>query len=100
MAEHHEIPAPSEMVYTPRSSWAPVFFAAGTALAICGIFSHFLVSSYIYSIIGIVVLLAALRAFVSSSVRDFFSLPKRQKIRGAVLPAATLKSAGRDSSSS
>ena len=96
MTEHHHIPGASELVYTPRPSWAPLFFAGGVALAICGIFSSFLVPSYIYSIIGIVVGLAALRSLVSGTVRDFFRLPKRQKVRGAVLPAAALHSAPRD----
>lgn len=98
MTEHHDVPGASELVYTPRPSFAPIFFAAGVALAICGIFSTFLVPSYIYSIIGIIVLLAALRSMVSGTVRDFFRLPRRQKVRGAVLPASSLHSAPRDAS--
>ncbi len=96
MTEHHDVPGPSELVYTPRPSWGPAFFAAGLALAICGIFASFLVPSWVYAIIGIVVLLAALRNLVSGTVHDFFRLPKRQKVRGAVLPAASLHSARRD----
>jgi hypothetical protein len=90
-AEHRQIPEPGELVYPPRPSWAPAFFAGGAALAVCGIFAEgFMVRGWIYSIIGLVVLLFALRAMVKSATRDYFRLPRRQQTRGAVLPVETI----------
>lgn len=91
MSEHREIPEPGELVYAPRPSWAPAFFAFAAALAVCGIFAEgFMVRGWIYSIIGIVVMLAALRSMARGAVADYFRRPRRQKARGAVLPVETL----------
>jgi len=91
MSEHREIPEPGERVYPSRPSWAPAIFAFAVALAVCGIFAEgFMVRGWIYSIIGGVVLLFALRAMVKSATRDYFRLPRRQKARGAVLPVETI----------
>lgn len=81
---------PGEMIYRPRPSWAPAFFAAGAALAVCGVFIEFMVPGWIYSIIGGVVVLAALRAMVRDATRQHYRLPRRQKVRGAVLPVETI----------
>ena len=91
MSERREIPEPGELVYASRPSWAPPFFGLAAALAVCGIFAEgFMVRGWIYSIIGIVVMLFALRAIVRGSVRDYFRRPRRQKARGAVLPVETI----------
>jgi hypothetical protein len=91
MSEHREIPEPGELVYPPRPSWAPAFFAFGAAGAVCGIFAEgFMVRGWIYSIIGIVILLFALRGMIHSATRDYFRLPRKQKTRGAVLPVETI----------
>lgn len=97
MTEHEHVPAATELVYAPRPSWGPAFFAVGLAFAVCGIFaSGFLVPSYVYSLIGLVVLAAAVRSLVAGTVRDFFGLPREQRVRGAVLPAASLRALPRD----
>ena len=93
MSEQEKIPAPTELIYEPRPSWAPAYLAVGVALVVCGIFAEgFLVRGWIYSIIGAVFFLAALISITSGSIRDFFSLPRRQRVRGAALPAASLRS--------
>jgi hypothetical protein len=89
-AEHRDIPEPGELVYPPRPSWAPLFFAFAAALALCGIFIEFMVPGWIYSVIGGVVLLFALRSMIRSAIRDYYRLPRRQKVRGAVLPVETI----------
>jgi hypothetical protein len=90
-AEHREIPEPGELVYAPRPSWAPAIFAAAAALAVCGIFANgFMAPAWIFSIIGGVVLLFALRSMIRGAIRDYFRRPRRQKVRGAVLPVETL----------
>jgi hypothetical protein len=91
-AEHREIPEPGELVYPTRPSWAPAFFAFAAALAVCGIFAEgFMVRGWVYSIIGIVVLLAALRSMVRGAIADHYRLPRRQRTRGAVLPVETIQ---------
>jgi uncharacterized membrane protein len=91
MSAKGQIPEPGELIYPPRPSWAPAFFAFAAALAVCGIFAEgFMVRGWIYSIIGVVVLLFALRAMIRSSIRDYFRRPRRQRVRGAVLPVETV----------
>ncbi len=87
MSEHRHIAEPGELVYSPRPSWAPVFFGFALALAVCGIFAQgFMVRGWIYSIIGIVIALAAFRSMARGSIRDYYRLPRKQRVRGAVLP--------------
>jgi uncharacterized membrane protein len=90
-AEHRDIPEPGEMVYPPRPSWAPLFFAFAAALALCGVFIEFMVPGWIYSIIGCVVLLFALRSMIHGATGSYFRLPRKQSVRGAVLPVETIK---------
>jgi hypothetical protein len=93
VTEHRGIPEPGELVYAPRPSWAPAFFAFGAALALCGLFAEgFMVRGWIYSIAGGMVLLASLRSMVRGARRDYYRLPRRQKVRGAVLPVRTISS--------
>ena len=87
MSEHRDIPEPGELVYPPRPSWAPAFFAFGAAGAVCGIFAEgFMVRGWIYSIIGGVVALFAFRAMIQDAIRSYYRLPRKQHVRGAVLP--------------
>jgi hypothetical protein len=91
MSEHRHIPEPGELVYQPRPSWAPLILAFALALAVCGIFAQgFMVRGWIYSIIGLVVALFALRSMVKDSVRSYYHLPRKQRVRGAVLPVETI----------
>jgi hypothetical protein len=90
-AEHRDIPEPGELVYTPRSSWLPAFLAFALALVVCGIYAEgFMVRGWIYSVIGGVAALFIFRAIVRDSIRDFFRLRRKQKVRGAVLPVETI----------
>ena len=91
MSAEHNLPEPGELIYPARPSWAPAFFAFATALAVCGIFAEgFMFRGWIYSIVGLVVLLFALRAMIKSATRDYFQLPRKQHTRGAVLPVETI----------
>jgi hypothetical protein len=85
--EHRHIPEPGEVVYQPRTSWAPAIFAFALALTVCGIFAEgFMVRGWIYSIIGAIIALFAFRAMVKDAVRSYFQLPRKQHAPGAVLP--------------
>jgi len=92
MSDHREIVEPGELLYAPRPSWAPAFFAFAAALAVCGIFAEgFMVRGWIYSIAGLVVLLAALRGMIRGAVRDYYRRPRKQRARGAVLPVERIQ---------
>ena len=87
MTEHRHVPEPGEVIYRPRSSWAPAVFAFALALTVCGIFAEgFMVRGWIYSIIGAIVALFTFRSMVRDSIRSYYKLPRRQRARGAVLP--------------
>lgn len=90
MSERRNIPEPGELVYPPRPAWAPLVFAFAAALALCGVFIEFMVPGWIYSIIGCVVLLFALRSMIRSAISSYYRLPRRQRVRGAVLPVETI----------
>ncbi len=91
MSDHRNIPEPGELVFMPRSSWAPAFFAAGIGGMACGIYANgFIFPSLLYAIIGVVFFLAAFRSLIRGAVRDHYRLPRRQKVRGAVLPVETV----------
>jgi hypothetical protein len=93
VSERRHVPEPGEVVYQPRSSWAPAIFAFALALTVCGIFAEgFMVRGWIYSIIGGVVALFALRAMIKDAVRGYSQLPRKQHVRGAVLPVETISS--------
>jgi hypothetical protein len=85
--EHRHIPEPGELVYQPRSSWAPVILAFALALTVSGIFAEgFMVRGWIYSIIGGIVALFAFRSMIREAIRSYYNLPRKQQARGAVLP--------------
>ncbi len=91
MSERPNIPEPGELIYAPKPSWAPVFFAFACALMVCGIFAEgFMVRGWVYSILGVLVALAALCNMARGAIRDYFHLPRKQRVRGAVLPVETI----------
>jgi hypothetical protein len=90
VSAERSVPEPGELIYRPQSSWLPAIFAFALALAVCGIFAPFMVPGWVYSIIGIVTALAVLRRMVRGAIRDYFRLPRRQRVRGAVLPVETI----------
>lgn len=85
-------PEPGESVYAPRPSWAPAFFALGAVGLVAGIYAAgYALAPYIYSVIGAIFALAALRSMARGAVRDFFRLPRSQDRRSAALPIETIK---------
>lgn len=93
MAEHRQVPEPGELVYTPRPSWAPVFFALGALGLIAGTFAAgFIFSPFVYAIVGAIFVLAAFRSIARGSIRDYYRLPRRQETRSAALPVETISS--------
>ena len=91
MSEHRDIPEPGELVYMPRPSWAPAFFALGVAAMVCGVYANgFIFPAVVDAALGAVFFLAAFRNLVRGAVRDYFRLPRKQQVRGAVLPVETI----------
>ncbi len=88
--EQRSVPEPGEQVYPPRSSWLPAFLAFAIALAVCGIYISILVPGWIYSLIAGVAALLIFRAMTRDAAGDFYRLRRKQKVRGAVLPVATI----------
>jgi hypothetical protein len=87
MSEHRHIPEPGEMVYAPKPSWAPAFFALGLLGLVSGVYAAgFIFPPLVYAVVGAVLALAAFRVMARSAVRDYFRLPRRQRVRGAALP--------------
>jgi hypothetical protein len=83
---------PGELVHSPRSSWLPAFLAVALAVVVCGIYAEgFMLRGWVYSLIGAVAALFVLRALIQSAVADYFRLPRRQRVRGAVLPVETIQ---------
>ena len=90
-AERASVPEPGELVYASRPSWAPAFFALGAAGAVCGIYAEgFMVPAWVFSIIGGIIILAALRSMIVGARADYYRLPRKQRVRGAVLPVETI----------
>ncbi len=91
MSEPRYIPEPGETIYAPRPSWAPAFFAIGALGLVAGIFaSGFMFSPYIYAIVGAIFVLAAFRSLVRGAIRDYYRLPRKQRVRGGALPVETI----------
>ncbi len=91
MSEHRHVPEPGELVYTPRPSWGPIFFAAGAIGLICGIYAAgFIFPPIFYAVVGAIFVLAAFRNLARGAIRDYFRLPRKQRVRGAALPVETI----------
>jgi hypothetical protein len=90
--DHRTVTEPGELVYPPRSSWLPAFFAFALAVVVCGIYAEgFMVRGWIYAVIAGVAALLIFRALVGDGVRDYYRLRRKQKVRGAVLPVETIQ---------
>jgi len=91
MSEPRHIPEPGELVYAPKPSWAPIFFAMGAIGLVCGTYAGgFIFAPFVYAIVGAILALVAFRSLVRGAIRDYFRLPRRQKVRGAALPVETI----------
>ncbi len=90
MSAERSVPEPGELVYRPQPSWLPAILASALALTVCGIFAPFMVPGWVYSVIGVAIALAVLRRMTRGAVREYFSLPRKQRVRGAVLPGETI----------
>ena len=86
MRNGRRVEQPSELVYVPNPSWAPVLAGAGIAVVAIGLFAGF-----VYAIVGGIIALAALWGWIRSAGADIGRLPRRQRVSTAVLPAVPLR---------
>jgi hypothetical protein len=86
MAEDRRNGEPLELVYVPASSWQPALIAFGLAAVVASIFTW-----WPYGVIGAVVALGALWAWIRDARSDFNLLPRKQRIATAVIPAVPLQ---------
>ena len=92
MSEHRRVPEPGETIQLPRPSWGPALVAIGAVGAVAGIYANgFVFSAFVWSYVGIVILLFGFRAIIRGSVRSYFALPRRQDARAATLPVAQIE---------
>jgi predicted PurR-regulated permease PerM len=91
MSEHRHIPEPGELIYTPKPSWAPVFFALGAAGLVAGVYAAgFIFAPFVYAIVGAIFILGAFRSLVRGAIRSYYALPRKQRVRSAALPVETI----------
>ena len=91
MTEHRRIPEPGETIQLPKPSWGPFFFAAGATGLVGGIYAAgFIFSPFVYSIVGLILILFAFRSLVRGGVRSYFRQPRRQAAPAAALPVETI----------
>jgi hypothetical protein len=91
MSEHRHVTEPGEMIYTPKPSWGPAFFALGLLGLIAGIYAAgFIFPPLLYAVVGAIFALAAFRNLVRGAIRSYFGLPRKQHVRGAALPVETI----------
>jgi hypothetical protein len=75
----------------PAPSWTPLLAVAGLAGLLVGLFA-----GVPYTIVGAIVLLAALRAWIRDTRDQIARLPREQRLSSAVLPAAPLRRSERE----
>lgn len=85
-AEERRDGEPVELVYLPAPSWQPALIGFGVAAVVTSVFTW-----WPYGVVGAVVALAALWAWIRDSREQFARLPRRQRPSTAVLPAVPLK---------
>lgn len=92
MKDGRRVPQPTELVYVPSPSWAPVLAGAGLAIVGIGLFA-----GWVYAAAGGVIALGAFWGWIRGAARDIGRLPREQRVSTAVLPAVPLRRSDSDS---
>lgn len=77
---------PSELIYVPNNSAAPVIVAAGIALILIGVFKGWFVWA-----VGLFILLLGLRAWWRLSNDEISRMRREQQTDTAVIPAEAIR---------
>jgi hypothetical protein len=92
MRDGRRVTQPSELVYVPSPSWAPVLAGAGIAVVAIGLFA-----GWVYAVVGGIIAVAALWSWIRDAGSDIGRLPREQRVSTAVLPAVPLRRTDSDS---
>ena len=92
MKDGRRVPQPTELVYVPSPSWAPVLAGAGLAIVGIGLFA-----GWVYAAAGGVIAIGALWSWIRGAANDVGRLPCQQRVSTAVLPAVPLRRSDSDS---
>jgi hypothetical protein len=80
------IPEPSELIYSPASSWGPALIALGLALVLAG-----MVSFWVWSAVGVLVTLLGARAWWNLADDEISRMRRDQRPETAVIPATPVR---------
>jgi hypothetical protein len=81
-----ETAEPTELVYVPNNSWAPVIVAAGITLILIGFFK-----GWSLWVIGAFILLLGLRSWWKLSNDEIEGMRREQRSDTAVIPAEPIR---------
>lgn len=81
-----QVPEPTELIYLPSESWAPVLVAAGVAIAIAAVFS-----AWWWAVIGLFIALMGIRSWWRTSDDEISRMRTRQETGTAVIPAEPIR---------
>ena len=81
-----ETAEPTELVYVPNNSWAPVIVAAGITLILVGFFKGWFLWA-----VGAFILLLGLRAWWHLSNDEIAGMRREQRSDTAVIPAEPVR---------
>jgi hypothetical protein len=93
MADDRRNGQPLELVYVPEPSWQPALIAFGLAAVLASLFTW-----WPYGVVGAVIALFALRAWIRDARANYDRLPRKQRIATAVLPAVPLRTRSKSDS--
>lgn len=77
---------PTELIYVPNPSWAPIIVAAGVALLLAGTFM-----GWFLWLVGAIVLFLGIRSWWALSGDEISRMRRSQRTDTAVLPADPIK---------
>jgi hypothetical protein len=81
-----QVPEPTELIYLPGDSWAPVLVAAGTAIAIAAAWTQ-----WWWAVIGVFILLLGIRSWWRTSDDEISRMRLEQETGTAVIPAEPIR---------
>ena len=86
MSPARESYEPTELIYAPSPSWAPVIVAAGIALLLVGVFK-----GWFLLLVGAILLLLGARSWWTLANDEISHMRRSQRTETAVIPAEPVK---------
>lgn len=79
-------PEPTELIYLPGESWAPVLIAAGLAIAIAAIFT-----AWWWAVVGVGLFVVGARSWWKQDDEEISRMRREQTIATSVIPAEPIR---------